>query len=116
MPFSPGNGTQTSVLILQKKSEEEIIAEKLSGIKPYNIFMAVVEKVGHDKRGNTLFKRDEQGNEIWEAEDLDVSEIGEVAESEFIYETESRVRIIDDQSREVPTVFDQWKQEEGVAW
>ena len=78
--------------------------------------MAMVEKVGHDKRGNTLFKRDEQGNEIWVSEDPDVSEIGEVAEGEFIYETESRVRIIDDQSREVPAVFDQWKREEGVAW
>ena len=114
--FQPGNGTQTSVLILQKKSDEEIVAEKLSGIKPYNIFMAMVEKVGHDRRGNTLFKRDELGNEIWVPEDPDVSEIGEVAESEFIYETESRVRIIEDQSREVPTVFDQWKQEEGIAW
>ena len=114
--FQPGNGTQTSVLILQKKSDEEILAEKLSGIKPYNIFMAMVEKVGHDRRGNTLFKRDEQGNEIWVPEDLNVSEMAEVAESEFIYETESRVRIIDDQSREVPTVFDQWKQEEGIAW
>ncbi len=114
--FQPGNGTQTSVLILQKKSEEEIMAEKLSGVNPYNIFMAMVEKVGHDKRGNTLFKRDEQGNEIWVSEDRDVSEIGEVAEGEFIYETESRVRIIDDQSREVPTVFDQWKREEGVTW
>lgn len=114
--FQPGNGTQTSVLILQKKSEEEIMAEKLSGVTPYNIFMAMVEKVGHDKRGNTLFKRDEQGNEIWVSEDPDVSEIGEVAEGEFTYETESRVRIIDDQSREVPTVFDQWKREEGVTW
>ncbi len=114
--FQPGNGTQTSVLILQKKSEEEIITEKLSGIKPYNIFMAVVDKVGHDKRGNTLFKRDEQGNEVWVSEDPDVSEIGEIEESEFTYGTENRVRIIDDQSREVPTVFDQWKQEEGIAW
>ena len=78
--------------------------------------MAMVEKVGHDKRGNTLFKRDEQGNEIWVSEDPKVSEEGEVAESEFIYETESRVRIIDDQSREVPTVFDQWKQQEVIGW
>jgi len=114
--FQPGNGTQTSVLILQKKSEAEILAEKLSGVKPYNIFMAMVEKVGHDKRGNTLFKRDEQGNEIWVSEDPDVPEIGEVAESEFTYETESRVRIIDDQSREVPAVFDQWKQQEIIGW
>ena len=78
--------------------------------------MAVVEKVGHDKRGNTLFKRDEHGNEIWVSEKPNVSEIGEVSENESIYGTESRVRIIDDQSREVPTVFDQWKQEEGISW
>ena len=26
--------------------------------------MTMVEKVGHDKRGNPLFKRDEDGNEI----------------------------------------------------
>ena len=78
--------------------------------------MAVVEKVGHDKRGNTLFKRDELGNEIWVAEDPHVSEIGEISESEFAYDAESRVRIIDDQSREVPAVFDQWKQQEGIAW
>lgn len=30
----------------------------------YNIFMAMVEKVGHDKRGNPIFKRDKEGNEI----------------------------------------------------
>ena len=78
--------------------------------------MAVVEKVGHDKRGNTLFKRDEQGNEIWVSEKPDMSEMGEVSESEFIYDIESSVRLIDDQSREVPAVFDQWKQQESIAW
>ena len=65
--FKPGNGTQTSVLILQKKTQEQINEELYSGVlTPYSIFMAMVEKVGHDKRGNTLFKRDENGNEIWE--------------------------------------------------
>ena len=68
--FQPRNGTQTSVLILQKKTQEEINEERYARrIVPYNIFMATVEKVGHDRRGNTLFQRDKDGNEIWVPEE-----------------------------------------------
>ena len=113
--FQPGNGTQTSVLILQKKTHEEINEEWYSGIiTPYSIFMAMIEKVGHDRRGYTLFKRDEDGNEIWEYSNM--LEIDENAEGDVVYKTESPNRIIDDQSGEVPTIFDQWKQQEGIPW
>ena len=115
--FQPGNGTQTSVLIVQKKTNEEIAAEQRSGtIRLYNIFMTMVEKVGHDRRGNTLFKRDEDGNEIWVPENPTVFEIGKIAEDNVTYKTESKTRIIDDQSLEVPSVFGQWKQQEGIIW
>ena len=114
--FQPGNGTQTSVLILQKKTHEEINKERYSGMTPYSIFMTMVEKVGHDRRGNTLFKRDKDGNEIWVPENPNVFEIGKIAEGAVTYKTEGKTRIIDDQSREVPTVFDQYKQQEGIAW
>ena len=115
--FQPGNGTQTSVLILQKKFEKDIVAEQLSStIKPYNIFMTMVEKVGHDRRGNTLFKRDEHGNEIWEPEKPNVLEISRTTEGNVAYKTESKTRVIDDQSSLVPTVFRKWKQQEGIAW
>lgn len=63
--FQPRNGTQTSVLFLQKKTKEQKDAEEKSGtMADYNIFMAMVDKVGHDKRGNPIFKRDKEGNEI----------------------------------------------------
>ena len=115
--FQPRNGTQTSVLIVQKKTKEEIEQEQKTGkIKPYNIFMAMVEKVGHDKRGNTLFKRDEHGNEIWIPEEPNVLEIDKTAEGDVTVKTESKTRIIDDQSREVPNVFEEWKKQEGIAW
>ena len=115
--FQPGNGTQTSVLIVQKKTHEEIAAEQRSRtIRPYNIFMTMIEKVGHDRRGNTLFKRDEDGNEIWVPENSNVFEMGKIAEGTVTYRTERKIRIIDDQSREVPSVFDQWKQQEGIVW
>lgn len=113
--FQPGNGTQTSVLILQKKSEQERIDEQISDtIMPYNIFMAMVEKVGHDKRGNPLFKRDEDGNEIWEYPE--VLEVDQSAEGDISYKNASPNRIIDDQSREVPVIFNQWKEREGILW
>lgn len=63
--FQPHNGTQTSVLFLQKKTQAQKDAEEKSrAMADYNIFMAMVEKVGHDKRGNPTFKRDKEGNEI----------------------------------------------------
>ncbi len=116
--FQPRNGTQTSVLILQKKTQEEINEERYARqIAPYNIFMAMVEKVGHDRRGNTLFKRDEDGNEIWVPEENTASINYRNAEGAIAnLQTERQTRIIDDQSREVPWLFEQWKKEEGIGW
>lgn len=115
--FQPRNGTQTSVLLVQKKTQEDIEAEQKTGkIKPYNVFMAMVEKVGHDKRGNTLFKRDEHGNEIWIPEESNVLEMDKTAEGDVTVKTESKTRIIDDQSKEVPLVFEKWKEQEGLSW
>jgi len=67
--FEPHTGTQTSVLILKKKTPEQ---QKLQ--EDYEIFMAIPEKVGHDRRGNPIFKTtpdgeielDENGNPIVE--------------------------------------------------
>ena len=105
--FQPRNGTQTSVLILQKKTQEEINEERYTRqIAPYNIFMAMVERVGHDRRGNTLFKRDEDGNEIWVSEDNASPENYQNAEEASAdIQTERKTRVIDDQSIEVPRVF-----------
>ena len=116
--FQPRNGTQTSVLILQKKTQEEINEERYARqIAPYNIFMAMVEKVGHDKRGNTLFKRDKDGNEIWMSEGNTSPVNYENAEGAIAdLQIERKTRVIDDQSREVPRIFARWKKEEGIPW
>lgn len=94
--FQPHNGTQTSVLILQKKADKE----KKSKVIDYNIFMTMVEKVGHDKRGNPMFKRDEEGNEL------------------LIHDknNERKVKIEDDQTLDVPKLFAEWKKQEGLSW
>lgn len=54
----------TSLLFLKKKTDEEIRAEALGEFKPYEVFMAVAEKVGVDRRGNTIYKRNPDGEDI----------------------------------------------------
>lgn len=56
----------TSLLFLKKKSQREIQADDLGAAKDYPVFMAVAEKVGYDRRGNTLYKRSPDGEEILE--------------------------------------------------
>lgn len=63
--FLPRTGTQTSVLILRRKSEQEKLAESLSGEpSDYSIFMAMAKSVGKDRRGNITYRRDEEGRDI----------------------------------------------------
>jgi len=52
--FQPSTHTKTSVLFLEKTKPKN----------DYNIFMAIAEKVGHDKNGKIIYKRDKSGNFI----------------------------------------------------
>ncbi|MCA9633930.1 MAG: SAM-dependent DNA methyltransferase, partial [Myxococcales bacterium] len=56
----------TSLLFLKKKTDDEIRAEDLGQKADYPVFMAVAEKVGFDRRGNTLYKRGPDGEELVE--------------------------------------------------
>lgn len=63
--FLPRTGTQTSVLVLRRKSEQEKLVESLSGSdNSYSIFMAAAKKVGKDRRGNIIYLRDPRGREV----------------------------------------------------
>jgi type I restriction enzyme M protein len=115
--FQPRNGTQTSVLVMQKKTQSEIHAEERTRtIQDYNIFMVMAEKIGHDKRGNTIFKRDKYGNELLMPEENNVVEIDETAHGKRTAKSMAKVKIVDDQTTQIPRIFTKWKKEEGVAW
>lgn len=105
--FQPHNGTQTSVLILQKKTQRQIDEEEKSGqMADYPIFMAMVERVGHDKRGNPVFRLDADGNKILvEAPDPDAAP-----------GATRKTSILDDQTTAVPGLFEKWKKQEGIPW
>ena len=115
--FQPRNGTQTSVLFLQKKTVEQKAREATTGqMADYNIFMAMVERVGHDKRGNPLFKRDVEGNEILAPDTDTIMVLGETGEGDRTVSHERKSKVPDDQTTDVPAIFDGWKRREGIAW
>ena len=55
--------------ILKKKPNEVVEREAIGGPADYPIFMAVAERVGFDRRGNTLHKRSPEGEEITEMQE-----------------------------------------------
>jgi type I restriction enzyme M protein len=62
--FLPQVGVQASLLFLRRKSQAEMDAEAMRTRPDYTVFMAVAEKVGHDRRGVTIYQRDADGAEI----------------------------------------------------
>lgn len=61
--FLPQVGVQASLLFLQKKTEAE--RQLAQGrIEDYEVFMAIAEKLGKDRRGNPIYLRDEDGIEL----------------------------------------------------
>jgi type I restriction enzyme M protein len=116
--FQPHTGVQTSILILQKKTLEEKTEElRTRVLRPYNIFMAVIDKVGHDKRGNNIYQRDEHGDEILVEVNETVTEMDKTADGQTTVKSAKRhEKVPDDQTRAVPAVFTDWKRNEGIAW
>lgn len=60
--FLPQVGVQASLLFLQKKTALERLVDPNSEI--YNVFMAIAEKIGKDRRGNVIYEKDDDGAEI----------------------------------------------------
>jgi type I restriction enzyme M protein len=56
----------TSLLFLKRKTRQEVQNYDLRTEKPYPVFMAVAEKVGFDRRGNELYKREPNGDIVVE--------------------------------------------------
>jgi type I restriction enzyme M protein len=114
--FQPRNGTQCSILFLQKKTQKEMDEEeKTRQILSYDIFMTMIDHIGHDKRGGKIFKRDEKGNIIMLENEQTVKE--KDAEGNLTYRNEvTQEKIVNDQTIHVAGVFKKWKIQQGIVW
>ncbi len=117
--FQPGNGTQTSVMVLQRKTQEDMDREvKQQKIQDYEIFMAQIMAMGHDKRGNATYKRNEDGELILSpAQDRNPTQLFEhTINGEVTKRPLARQKISDDDSPAVANEFLQWKRTAVLGW
>ncbi|MBO6717069.1 MAG: N-6 DNA methylase [Rhizobiaceae bacterium] len=105
--FQPHVSIQTSLLVLQRKSAEEIAIEEAAGrYNDYNVFMAVADHIGHDKRGNVTYVRDRAGNEIVEEIEERTKEYEDGA---LVYKLQRTQRkVVDDNTFQIAAAFRSW--------
>lgn len=60
--FLPQVGVQASLLFLQKKTDAEMLVPIED--EDYDVFMAIVEQVGKDRRGVPVYEKDDDGADI----------------------------------------------------
>ncbi|HPM09157.1 MAG TPA: N-6 DNA methylase [Paludibacter sp.] len=95
----------TSLLFLRRKSEEEKHAEALGHTEEYPVFMAVADKVGFDRRGNKLYKRTPDGEEIVEPKQhIERIRIG----GRFVERTLTRSEKIED--NDLPVIAERYRE------
>jgi type I restriction enzyme M protein len=109
--FQPKNDTQTSMVLMRRLSLEEERAATTKGLD-YPVFFAVGEKIGHDKRGNLIYRRTPDGKEVIVARKEVVTEINDTSGDEVTKEIEVRDRVIDDELPEVASAYVKWLEEQ----
>jgi type I restriction enzyme M protein len=109
--FQPHVSVQTSVLVLQRKTERQIDNEIIAGRKAdYPLFMALANHIGHDKRGNKTYVRDRLGREIVEEVDELVKEY---MEGRPIYRRQKVLKKVeDDNTLQLAKEFRRWLAEQ----
>jgi type I restriction enzyme M protein len=110
--FQPKNDTQTSMVLMRRLSAEEIAKAEESGLD-YPLFMAVAEKVGHDKRGNVIYRRSAEGEDELVTRIETITEIDQGTGNEVLRQIEVRERVIDDELPEVAAAYLRWLGEQS---
>lgn len=105
--FQPKNDTQTSMVLLRRLSDEERLSAE-AGTLDYPIFMAVTRNIGHDKRGNVLFRRTETGDDVMVERVDTMAEIDPETGEEILRQATSRERLVDDELPDVARAYLRW--------
>ncbi|MCW2980916.1 MAG: methylase [Solirubrobacterales bacterium] len=97
--FQPKNDTQTSMVFFRRLAQGE---EPSAG----PVFFAVADRIGHDKRGKVIFKRDEEGMDIVATR---TEVVDQIVDGEFTRRVvEIKEPLVDDQLPEVVELFREW--------
>jgi type I restriction enzyme M protein len=110
--FQPKNDTQTSMMLIRRLSEAERSKAK-AGELDYETFMAFTEKVGHDRRGNALYRRNQYGEDIVITRKEHVIETDKDTGKQTLKEIEVKELLLDDELPEVADAYLHWKTAHG---
>ncbi|MEU9441513.1 N-6 DNA methylase [Streptomyces sp. NPDC048304] len=110
--FQPKNDTQTSMVLMRRLSAEEVAQAERTGLD-YPVFMAVAEKIGHDKRGNVIYRRTADGEDALISKTETVVEIDQTTGAEVLRDITVTERQVDDELPEVATAYLSWLGEHG---
>ena len=106
--FLPQVGVQASLLFLQKKTAEEMLVPYDQ--EEYDVFMAIVEKVGKDRRGVPIYKKDEDGAELL-FDEIKEWIVQQESGKEQVKQRKVRVKRLDDDLPDVVAAYYQFKEE-----
>lgn len=104
--FQPKNDTQTSMVLMRRLSPSEKNLAKSRKLD-YPIFMAVTEKIGHDKRGSTTYRQTKTGEDVVVIRPEEVVEL-DSSGKEVTRILEIKERFVDDELPEVAIAFRDW--------
>ena len=100
--FLPQVGVQASLLFLQKKTQAERDAA-ING-EDYEVFMAIAETVGKDRRGVPVYKRDDDGAEMLFDDKKEVLLRDNIGNAKLL-SRKARVKKLDDDLPEVSFAY-----------
>jgi len=105
--FQPGTSVQTSIVVFQRKTDQEVALEEAAGRQnDYSVFMALGNRIGHDKRGYDTYVRDPEGNEIVEEVE---GEVREYENGQRVYRRHTTLRkVLDDNTHQIAEAFRAW--------
>ena len=106
--FEPYTGTQTSVLLLQKKTSEEMrVEQEIGRPRDYEVFMTIPQAVGHDRRGEVQYLRTPEG-ELIEYEEERLVTRRTADRQQIVEHRRQRRRVVHDELPEVVRYFAEW--------
>ncbi len=103
--FMPKNDTQTSMVLLRRLSAEE---RAKAAMLDYPVFMAVAERIGHDKRRNMIYRRAPSGDDILAERRESFIHVDPRSGQHQLMERKVWNRVVDDELPEVASAFRNW--------
>jgi type I restriction enzyme M protein len=95
------------MLLMRRLSDDEKLVAAQGHID-YPVFMAVAEMIGHDKRGNVVYRRTSTGDDVLVEREEPIIEIDQDTGQEVLRTIKVKERRIDDELDEVADAYHSW--------